>query len=483
MPDRLSLYRWCWTLTGTGLILLALWNAWRHGQWAAGAGAGLLIVNLWAAWQLAASRQEGHRTRVRQLDLLREGRLAEIEPKGDERDEAVAEVASAVSALVAQVRSASVIIDNSGQELTHHSESLRHRVEKQAASLEETSATVEQLAASSQLTALNVADIAAFVTKAALDCQACQQAVQQLGNKVNLILAGIRGMRESLDVINSIALQTNILALNAAIEASRAGTLGRGFAVVAGEVRSLAIRCRASAEQITESVTDAVAHARQGEELLVGATQRMGVTLSQMEHISERVVDISSTAEQQSAGVNHLSEAIQRLEADTQSNAQLVVDISRQAALLCDRAQTIAAQTARYRLQQGTADEAMVLVRRAIAHCRQMGLAAGLVDLSAADNPFRDRDLYVWAHNADHVVVGISLQGTDRLGRDERELRDAKGFPMVSEFIRIGLSEGHGWVDYTYLNPETGHLAPKVSYVESFEHVVFGCGVYKPPEM
>ena len=84
--------------------------------------------------------------------------------------------------------------------------------------------------------------------------QAMTQDVQTTSNLVEGLAEQGRDIGKVLDVIRSIAEQTNLLALNAAIEAARAGEAGRGFAVVADEVRALAHRTAQSTQEIEQMV-------------------------------------------------------------------------------------------------------------------------------------------------------------------------------------------------------------------------------------
>tara|TARA_R110002153_G_scaffold6556_1_gene29912 strand:+ start:13634 stop:15451 length:1818 start_codon:yes stop_codon:yes gene_type:complete len=130
-----------------------------------------------------------------------------------------------------------------------------------------------------------------------------------------------------VQVIGSIAEQTNLLALNAAIEAARAGEQGRGFAVVADEVRTLASRSQASTLEITQIIErlqaktlSAVAVMKSGEELAQNCVRQAGIAGEAIEKITSAVSTISSqnfqiasAAEQQNSVAEEINRNIENI--------------------------------------------------------------------------------------------------------------------------------------------------------------------------
>ena len=229
---------------------------------------------------------------------------------------------TAVGEIVETVSSASTELENSAGTLTANAERAQELTTTVAAASEVASTNVQSVASATEQLSSSVNEISRQVQESARMATEAVGQARVTNDRVSELSKAASRIGDVVELINTIAEQTNLLALNATIEAARAGEAGRGFAVVASEVKALAEQTSKATGEIGQQISGIQAATQDS----VNAIKEISGTIEKLSEISST---IAAAVEEQGAATKEISRNVQQAAEGTQQVSAGITDVRR----------------------------------------------------------------------------------------------------------------------------------------------------------
>ena len=126
---------------------------------------------------------------------------------------------------------------------------------------------------------------------------------------------------------------------------------------------------------------------------------------------------------------------------------------------------------------QGTKDEAVAMVKKAVEFIKANGNEKAFVEISNPKGKFVDRDLYVVVYDMNATCLAHG-QKASMVGKELIDFKDTDGKEYMKERIELMKKEPNAWQNYKFMNPVSKEIEPKAMYLERSGDLIVGCGVY-----
>ena len=295
---------------------------------------------------LAQKARDEAEAKIRQDQVAAQQRKEDMIKLADQFEGAVGEIVETVS-------SASTELEASASTLTSTAERAQELTTVVAAASEEASANVQSVASATEELSSSVNEISRQVQESARMANEAVGQARKTNDRISELSKAAARIGDVVELINTIAGQTDLLALNATIEAARAGEAGRGFAVVASEVKALAEQTAKATGEISRQVTGIQAATQES----VGAIKEISSTIEKLSEISATV---ASAVEEQGAATQEIARNVQQAAQGTQQVSSNIIDVQRDASetgsassQVLSAAQSLSSDSNRLKLEVG----------------------------------------------------------------------------------------------------------------------------------